>query len=79
MKTIIRKLPENLDAELEAAAREEGVSKSKILRKALEDRIGRHRAKRSPRAFVLVKDLSGSVKRPANLLTNPKSMDNFGV
>ena len=62
VKTVTCKLPENLYAELEAAAREEGVSKSQVLRKALEDRIGRNRAKQSPRAFDLVKDLGGSVK-----------------
>jgi len=79
MKTVTCKLPENLDAELEAAAREEGVSKSQVLRKALEDRIGRNRARKSPRAFDLVKDLNGSVKGPAGLLTNSKHMDNFGA
>ena len=79
VKTITCKLPENLDAELETAAREEGLSKSQVVRKALEDRIRRNRAKRSPRAFDLVKDLSGSVKGPADLLTNPRCMDDFGA
>jgi hypothetical protein len=79
MKTITCKLPESLDAELEAAAREEGVSKSQVVRKALEDRIGRKRAKKSPRAYDLVKDLCGSVKLPSDILTNPKYMDDFGA
>jgi hypothetical protein len=79
VKTITCKLPETLDAELEAAARDEGVSKSQVVRKAVEDRIRRNRAKRSPRAFDLVKDLCGSVKGPADLLTNPKYMDDFGA
>jgi hypothetical protein len=79
VKTITCKLPETLDADLETAAREEGVSKSQIVRKAVEDRISRSRARRSPRAFDLVKDLSGSVKGPADLLTNPKYMDGFGA
>jgi len=80
MKTITCKLSEALDAELAAVAREEGLSKSQILRKALEDRIGRRRrARRSPRAFDLVGDLSGSVKGPADLLTNPKYMESFGA
>ena len=78
MKTITCKLPEKLDAELEAVAQEEGLSKSDVVRKALEDRIGSRRGKKSPRAYDLVKDLSGSVKGPADLLTNPKYMEGFG-
>jgi hypothetical protein len=78
MKTITCKLPEKLDAQLEAAALEEGVSKSQVVRKALEDRMGRKRGKKSPRAFDLVGDLSGSVKGPADLLTNPRYMEGFG-
>jgi Ribbon-helix-helix protein, copG family len=79
MKTITCKIPEKLDAELMAAARAEGISKSQILRRALEDRIGRGQYKKAPRAFDLVKDLSGSVKAPADLLSNPKYMENLGT
>ena len=79
MKTITCKLPEKLDAQLEAAAQEEGISKSQVVRNALEDRIGRKRGKKSPRAYDLVKNLNGSVKGPADLLTNPRYMENFGA
>jgi Arc/MetJ-type ribon-helix-helix transcriptional regulator len=79
MKTITCKLPEKLDAQLEAAAQEEGISKSQVVRNALEDRISRKRGKKSPRAYDLVKNLSGSVKGPADLLTDPKYMENFGA
>jgi hypothetical protein len=79
MKTFTCKLPEKLDAELETAARLEGVSKSQVVRKALEERIGRSRSRKSPRAYDLVKDLDGSVKGPADLLTNPKYMEDFGA
>jgi hypothetical protein len=79
MKTITCKLPEKLDAELEAVAQEEGVSKSQIVRKALEDRVRRRRGKKAPRAFDLAKDLCGSIDGPADLLTNPKYMEDFGA
>jgi len=79
MKTITCKLPEKLDAELEAVALEEGISKSQAVRNALENQLVRKRGKRAPRAFDLVKDLSGSVKGPADLLTNPKFMEDFGA
>jgi len=64
---------------LETAAREEGVSESRIVREALEERFTGHRAKGPPRAFDLVKDLCGSVKGHADLLTNPKYIADFGA
>jgi Arc/MetJ-type ribon-helix-helix transcriptional regulator len=79
MKTITCKLPEKLDADLTLVAKEEGVSKSEVVRKALEDRIGRRRGKKSPRAFDLVGDLAGTLHGPADLLTNPKYMEDFGA
>jgi hypothetical protein len=79
MRTVTCKLSEKLDAELEAAAREEGVSKSQVLRNALANQIGRSRGKKKLRAYDLVEDLSGSVRGPAALLSNPKYMDNFGA
>jgi hypothetical protein len=79
VKTITCKLPEKLDARLEAAAFEEGISKSQVLRQALEERLGRRRGRKSPRAFDLVKNLGGSVKGPEDLLTNPKYMDDLGA
>lgn len=79
MATVTCKLPPRLDAELSAAAAEEGVSKSVILRKALEKQIGRRRGKKSRRAFDLVSNLNGVLKGPADILTNPKHMEDFGA
>lgn len=79
MKTITCKLSEKLDAQLEAVALEEGVSKSQIVRETLENRFGRIRGRKAPRAFDLVGDLSGSLEGPADLLTNPKYMEGFGA
>ncbi|HTV47246.1 MAG TPA: CopG family transcriptional regulator [Phycisphaerae bacterium] len=79
MKTNTCKLPEKLDAELETAARQEGISKSQIVRWALEAYVGKKRARKSLRAFDLVKDLSGSLKGPADLLTHARYMEDFGA
>ncbi len=78
MKTVTCKLPEKLDAELELAAREAGISKSEVLRQALQQ-LGSRRHRKSVRAFDLVKDLAGSVNLPADLLTNPQYMETFGA
>jgi Ribbon-helix-helix protein, copG family len=72
-------LPEKLDAELQSVARQEGITKSRVVRRALEAHVGKRRAKKAPRAFDLVKDLCGSVRGPADILSNPKYMEDFGV
>jgi Arc/MetJ-type ribon-helix-helix transcriptional regulator len=79
VKTITCKLPEKLDAEVAAAAREEGASKSEFVRKALEEKVGQRRRGKAPRVFDLVGHLSGSVKGPRDLSTNPKYMKGFGA
>ena len=79
MKTITCKLPEKLDAELAAVAREEGTSKSRIVRSAIADRVGKKRGKMAPRAYDLISDIAGSVKGPGDLSTNPGYMENFGA
>jgi hypothetical protein len=78
VKTITCKIPESLNTELQAAAMAEGVSKSHVMRRALEKNLAKRPGKKSPRAFDLVKDLSGSLKGPSDLLTNPKYTENFG-
>ena len=79
MKTITCKLPEKLDAELTAVARQEGTSKSQVVRSAIADRISRKRGKKAPRAYDLISDIVGSLKGPGDLSTNPKYMENFGA
>jgi hypothetical protein len=79
MSTITCKLSARLDADLASTARDQGVSKSDIVRQALENHIGRRRGKKRPRAFDLVKNLSGCLKGPADILTNPKYMEDFGA
>ena len=79
MPTITCKLPKRLDAQVKALAREDGVTKSQFVRDALETKVSR-RCKRKPAvsAYDLVKDLAGSVRVPADILTNPKYMEGFG-
>ncbi|HTW93442.1 MAG TPA: ribbon-helix-helix protein, CopG family [Tepidisphaeraceae bacterium] len=79
MKAITIRVPERLAAELEAAARREGVSKCDIVRDALEKRLARKRPRKSLRVHDLAKDLAGSVQGPADLLTNPNHGENYGA
>lgn len=79
MKTVTCKFPEKLDAALEAFAQEEGLTKSEVVRRAVEARISKRSRKRAPRAWDLAKDLCGSVDLPADILMNPKYMEDFGA
>ena len=55
------------------------VSKSKIVREALESSLAERKVSRELSAFDLVKDLCGIVKDgAADMSTNPKYMKNFG-
>jgi predicted DNA-binding protein len=78
MTTITCKLPDGLAAQLDAVAREQRLSKSAILREALEQRL-QGRRKPTVTAFDLVKQLCGSIEDgPTDLATNPEHLKGFG-
>jgi metal-responsive CopG/Arc/MetJ family transcriptional regulator len=68
------KLPEELDQTLTAVARERHVSRSALVREAIENFV------KPPRrsALDLAGDLVGSIDGPADLSTSPKHMKDFG-
>lgn len=79
MKTLSFKLTKSLDSRIAAMAKERRVSKSAVVREALEFFFanGRHR-KKKPSAYDLAKDLIGCVEGPGDLSYNPKYMEGFG-
>lgn len=79
MTTITCKIPERLDAELEAAARQRRVAKSTIVREALEERLKRSRTAQALTAYDLAKSVCGTLRGPSDLATNPKYMEGFGA
>jgi Ribbon-helix-helix protein, copG family len=76
MTTITCKISEKLNAHLEALARRRRVSKSAILRQALEKQVSGRSA--APSAYDLVKHLCGALRGPKDLSTNPRHMRGFG-
>lgn len=76
MKTISLKLPPELEARLTRAARAKGVSKSRLIREALEAHLAN--GKRRQSCLDLAGDLVGSLSGPKDLSTNPKYMKGFG-
>lgn len=79
MTMITCKIPVNLDAKLEALARRERVSKSSIIRQAIEQRLRGAGNAAAPRAYDLIKHLCGSLRGSTVLSTSPRGMEGFGA
>jgi Arc/MetJ-type ribon-helix-helix transcriptional regulator len=77
--TITCKIPENLDAEMEAAVEKQGISKSEFVRQAIERSLQQQKTSVKLSAYDLMKDACGIVKRgPRDLATNSKHLEKFG-
>lgn len=77
MSTVSIKMPEELVTRLNAVARRRGVSRSSLVRHALESylrraRVGQHSA------ADLAKDLIGAFEGPRDLSHHPPHMEGFG-
>lgn len=79
MKTISLKLPDPLNRRLEIMAKRQRVSKSEVVRVALENYLNGGQAEPRPiSALELAGDLVGCCEGPGDLSTNPKYMEGFG-
>mgnify|MGYP001571772658 FL=1 len=79
MTTITCKIPEKLDAELEAIVEKRGISKSELVRQAIEQNIEQQKRQVKLSAYDLMKEACGIIKGgPRDLATNPKYMQGFG-
>ena len=74
MHTISLKMPEPLAIRLEDAARQKGVSKSALIRDALEAYLQADRAERAESALSQVADLAGILSGPEDLSVNKDSL-----
>ena len=77
MRTVSLKLPDEIDARLEARARHLGRSKSDITREALTRLLDEDMSQRGS-SLDLVRDLVGSVNGPGDLSVNKKHMRKYG-
>lgn len=78
MNTISLKVPDSLAAELAEAAQQQGVSKSALIRDALEAYLQTHGAARSRSALAQVADLRGILSGPEDLSSNKDYLRKFG-
>lgn len=78
MTTITCKIPDEVSAHLEAAARQRRVPKSQIVREALAASFRKNKPKVS--AFDLMKDACGMVKGgPKDYASHPRHLRDFGA
>ena len=78
MKTISLKLPDALNGKLNALTRKRRVSKSVVIREALEAYLARE-DEADPNSFLeSARDLCGCVDGPTDLSTNPNHLGGYG-
>jgi Arc/MetJ-type ribon-helix-helix transcriptional regulator len=78
MKTVSIKLPDTLDSRLSVFIRKRKVSKSAVIREALEAYLARE-SEAAPNSFLeAARDLCGHVDGPVDLSTSPKHLDGYG-
>ena len=78
MVGISLKMPEPLAAEVAAVAQRRGVSKSALIREAIETFLNGDEAHHPRSALDLVADLVGACEGPEDLSVNKKYMEGFG-
>ncbi len=78
MKMLSLKLPDALDAKLAVLAQKRGMSKSAVVRDALEAFLKGNGRVRAGSALELAKDLAGCLPGPGDLSFNRKHMKDFG-
>ena len=78
MHTISLKVPEPLAIRLKDTARQKGVSKSVLIRAALEAYLQTDGAERPESALSQVADLAGMLSGPEDLSVNKDYLRNFG-
>jgi predicted DNA-binding protein len=79
MKTLSLKVPESLDRKLTAVVKRRHMTKSIVVREALEQYLDESQEIRGGSFLELAGDLVGCVKdAPADLSINPKHLDGYG-
>lgn len=78
MHTISLKVPEPLAIRLKDAARQKGMSKSALIRDALEAYLQADRAERAESALSQVADLAGVLSGSEDLSVNEEYLRHFG-
>ena len=80
MHTMSVKIPHSLKLRMERESSRRGMSKSRLIRDALESAFGQDKQMPGATVFDLTKDLCGSVRGgPRDLSSNKKHLDGYGA
>jgi predicted transcriptional regulator len=78
MDTLTLKIPDVIKEKLKTYSRRKGLSRSEIVRKALNEYFEKDDFKDEGSFYDLAKDLAGSVKEASDLSTNKKHFSGYG-
>ena len=78
MKTLSIKVPDRLDQALTQRARRQGMTKSALIREALEDYFSSFPENSEESALALAGDLVGCLEGPGDLSVSQKYFRDFG-
>jgi len=79
MSTLTLEMPDSLLLRLQQESRLRRVSKTALIRTALEKELKEPQDSKEVSCYDLARDLAGSIKRlPKDIATNPKYMEGFG-
>lgn len=78
MSTITLKVPEVLNTQLNSYSRQKGLSKSEIVRIALNEYFSKDSTQSSSSFLDLSGDLAGSIEAPSDLSINKKYLEGYG-
>ncbi len=76
-RAVTVKIPETLARRLDAAAAERGLSQSELLRRAIDDYLGRGPSAEGTFG-ALASDLCGMAEGPRDLSTHPRHLKGYG-
>ncbi len=79
MKVLTLKIPPGLDTQLESYARNQNMSKSQVIRIALDEYFSKDQNQSSGSAVELSADLAGSVEAPSDLASNKDHLQGYGA
>lgn len=79
MHTLTLKVPELLHTRLNRYAKQKGLSKSEIVRLALQNYFSQEAGVRGASIYDLAQDLAGSVEAPADLSANKAYLEGYGA
>jgi metal-responsive CopG/Arc/MetJ family transcriptional regulator len=79
MTTITCKIPEKLEAEMNAIVEKRGISKSEFVRESIQQQIHEQKKRVKLSAYEVMKEACGIIQGgPRDLATNPKHLKGFG-